>query len=260
MRNSEQDNQILLEKIREYWNERIHDLEVATHPVGTEGFFEDLASYRFEKLHYLPEVVDFSGYRGKKILEIGCGAGIDLIRFAQGGARVTGVDLSETAIELAKKYFAYKQIKGELKVMNGEALAFKDGEFDMVYAHGVLQYTADAQKMAGEAFRVLKPGGRFIGMVYNRHGWLNVMSRFFKVGLEHEDAPVLDKYTIRELRGLLSQFSKVRIVPERFPVKSRLHGGLKGLLFNTLFVGAFNALPRSWVRKSGWHLMVFAEK
>ena len=35
------------------------------------------------------------------------------------------------------------------------------------------------------------------------------------------------------------------MVYERFPVKSRLHGGWKGLAFNTLFVGAFNALPRS---------------
>jgi hypothetical protein len=124
----------------------------------------------------------------------------------------------------------------------------------------VLQYTADAQAMLDEARRILKPGGEFIGMVYNRRGWLNVMSKFFKVGLEHEDAPVLDKYSIEEFRRLLSRFSEVEIVPERFPVKSRLHGGVKGILFNTCFVGAFNALPKSWVRRSGWHLMAFAKK
>ena len=124
---NEKEHQILIEQIQNYWNERIHDLEVATHPVGTEGFFGDLADYRFEKLHYLPNVVDFGGYRGKKILEIGCGAGIDLIRFAQGGARVTGIDLSETAIDLAKKYIAFKSLKADLNVMNGEAMAFKEG-------------------------------------------------------------------------------------------------------------------------------------
>jgi len=257
---NEQEYKILIEQIQNYWNERIHDLEVATHPVGTEGFFKDLADYRFDKLHYLPKIVDFNSYQGQKILELGCGAGIDLIRFAQGGAVVTGVDLSQTAIDLAKQYFAFKHLKADLRVMNGEALEFKDDTFDVVYAHGVLQYTADAQKMAEEAYRVLKPGGTFIGMVYNRNGWLNVMSRFFKVGLEHEDAPVLDKYSIGEFKQLLSAFSEVEIVPERFPVKSKLHGGLKGLLFNTFFVGAFNALPKSWVKKSGWHLMAFARK
>jgi hypothetical protein len=52
----------------------------------------------------------------------------------------------------------------------------------------------------------------------------------------------------------------VRIVEERFPVKSRLHGGWKGVLFNTFFVGTFNALPRSLVRRFGWHLLAFCSK
>jgi hypothetical protein len=114
--------------------------------------------------------------------------------------------------------------------------------------------------MITEARRVLKPGGQFIGMVYNRKGWLNVMSKFFKVGLEHEDAPVLEKYTIKEFRKMLALFDSVRIVPERFPVKSRLHGGVKGFLFNTIFVGAFNCIPKPLVRRAGWHLMGYARK
>jgi SAM-dependent methyltransferase len=249
-----------IEAIRSYWNERIHDLAIAKHPVGTPEFFDELAEYRFDKLRYLPEVVDFNAYAGKMILEIGCGVGLDLARFAKGGAKVTGVDLSTTAINLAKQNFSQRNLPGEFKVMNGEALEFPDNSFDVVYVHGVLQYTDDANRMAAEALRVLKPGGEFIGMVYNRRGWLNVMSKFFKVELEHEDAPVLEKYTIREFRKMLSGFSKVKIVPERFPVKSRLHHGVKGFLFNTVFVGCFNVIPRPLVRRSGWHLMAFAEK
>jgi ubiquinone/menaquinone biosynthesis C-methylase UbiE len=249
-----------IEAIRQYWNERIHDLAIAKHPVGTSEFFDELAEYRFDKLRYLPKVVDFNGFAGKTILEIGCGVGLDLARFAKGGAKVTGVDLSTTAINLAKQYFGHQKLQGEFKVMNGEALEFPDNSFDVVYIHGVLQYTDDARKMASEALRVLKPGGRFIGMVYNRRGWLNVMSKFFKVELEHEDAPVLEKYTIGEFKKMLSGFSKVKIVPERFPVKSRLHHGVKGFLFNTVFVGCFNIIPRPLVRRSGWHLMAFAEK
>ena len=106
----------------------------------------------------------------------------------------------------------------------------------------------------------MKPGGEAIFQVYNRVSWLNALSKLMKVGLEHEDAPVLLKFSIRELEALLSGFREVRIVPERFPVKSRLHGGWKGLLFNTMFVGAFNALPRSMVRRFGWHLLAFCRK
>ena len=64
-----------------------------------------------------------------------------------------------------------------------------------------------------------------------------------KVPLEHEDAPVLGRYSAREFRALLTGFREIRIVEERFPVKSRLHGGWKGFAFNTMFVGTFNALP-----------------
>jgi hypothetical protein len=80
-----------------------------------------------------------------------------------------------------------------------------------------------------------------------------------KVDLEHVDAPEYHKYSIGEFRRLLDGFSRVTIVPERFPVKTRLHRGLKGALFNTGFVGAFNALPRAWVRRFGWHLLAFCE-
>ncbi len=254
-----QTNETIL-KIRQYWNERIHDLAVVKHPVGTLGFFDDLDEYRFDKLRYLPRVVNFSGYAGKKLLEIGCGAGIDLVRFAGGGADVTGVDLSQTAVDLARKNFSLRNLGGDIRVMNGEALEFPDGVFDAVYAHGVLQYTADIQKMIDEALRVLKPGGEFICMVYNKKGWLKFMSRFFKVELEHEDAPVLNTYTIGEMKGMLSGFSGVRIVPERFPVRSRLQKGAKAFLYNTFFVGLFNCIPRPLVRRTGWHIMAFARK
>ena len=251
----------MIEQIASYWNHRIHDLEMTDHPVGTLAFFDDLDDYRFDKLRYLPQLVDFSAYRGQRLLEVGCGIGTDLVRFARGGARVTGVDLAETAIDLARKNFALHTLAvEELRVANGEALPYADATFDVVYGHGVIQYTADAAQLIRECHRVLKPGGTGIFMVYNRVSWLNALSKVMKVALEHEDAPVLKKYSIAEFRDLLKPFGEVQIVPERFPVKSRLHGGWKGVAFNTFFVGTFNALPRAWVRPLGWHLMAFCRK
>ncbi|MBN1249986.1 MAG: class I SAM-dependent methyltransferase [Anaerolineae bacterium] len=249
-----------LAEIRDYWNLHIHDLAIATHLVGTPGFFRELEEYRFDKLHYLPRIVDFSAFQGKKLLEVGCGIGIDLVRFAHGGATVTGVDLAEVSIDLARKYFAHEGLSADLRVMNGEALEFADGSFDVVYAHGVLQYTANAQKMIDELHRVLRPGGQAILMVYNRVSWLNLLSRVMKVELEHEDAPVLRMYSIKQFRGMLVPFTEVRIVPERFPVKTRLHSGIKATLYNDLFVKGFNCLPMGVIRPFGWHLMAFARK
>ena len=249
-----------VDEVRSYWEKHIHDLEITKHPVGSRGFFEDLDQYHFEKLHHLLRLVDFNGYRGKAVLEVGCGAAVDLARFAKGGAVCTGVDLANSAIDLAKANFAQQGLTADLRVANGEALPFPDNSFDYVYAHGVVQYTADPQRLVDEVRRVLKPGGEALFQVYNRISWLNALSKLMKVGLEHDDAPVLLKYSIGEFRQLVSGFSQVRIVPERFPVKSRLHGGWKGAIYNGLFVGTFNLLPKTLVERFGWHLLAFCRK
>ena len=167
------------------------------------------------------------------------------------------MDLSETALELAEENSRHANVTMRLEPANGEDMPFEDDTFDVVYGHGVLQYTAEPQKMIAECRRVLRSDGVAIFMVYNRISWLNGLSKLMHVELEHEDAPVLKKYSIAEYRALLSDFNDVRIAPERFPVKSRLHKGWKGFAFNNLFVGTFNTLPRSWVRPLGWHLMAF---
>jgi SAM-dependent methyltransferase len=248
------------DEVRQYWERHIHDLEITKHPVGSRGFFDDLDQYHFEKLHHLLRLVDFDGCRGRNVLEVGCGAGVDLARFARGGAHVTGVDLAASAIDLARANFSQQGLAGDFRVADGEQLPFGDGAFDLVYAHGVVQYTANPRRLVEECRRVLTPGGRAIFQVYNRISWLNGLSKLMKVGLEHDDAPVLLKFSIGEFRRLLEGFREVRIVPERFPVKSRLHGGWKGTVYNGVFVGTFNALPKAVVRRYGWHLLAFCEK
>ena len=253
-------NNSLLTSIATYWDEHIHDLAITTYPVGTPEFFRQLDEYRYEKLYYLPRLVKFSAYKGKSVLEVGCGAGIDMVRFAHGGAKVTGIDLSKTAIDLACKNFEQSEQNADLRVMNGERMQFADNTFDVVYAHGVLQYTADSAKTIDEIHRVLRPGGEAILMVYNKYSWLNLMRKVTRVPLEHEDAPVLKKFSVSEFKQLLHPFQDYRIIPERFPVKTKLHSGWKAHLFNTVFVKVFSLMPRRWIRPFGWHLMAFAIK
>src|SRR4029079_14648279 len=112
--------------VRKYWNQHIHDLEITTHPVGSPGFFADLDQYHFEKLHHLLELVDFNGYAGRRVLEVGCGAGTDLARFAKGGAVVSGVDLSSSAIALAPSNFEPQGLQADLREADGEHLPFAD--------------------------------------------------------------------------------------------------------------------------------------
>ena len=248
------------EEIRQYWDTAIHDMQMTQAPEGSPQFFADLAAYRYEKLAYLPEAVNFAAYRGKRVLEVGCGVGIDLARFAADGALVTGIDLAPRAVALAQQNFRHNNLDGDFRVMDGEAMTFANESFDMAYAHGVLQYTANPRRMVDEIHRVLAPGGTAVFMVYNRHSWLNALSLVTQVDIEHVHAPVIRKYTDAEVRRLLERFAAVRIRYERFPVKTRLHHGIGGRLYNAAFVPLFNTIPRSLVRPLGWHLMVYATK
>ncbi|HWO42415.1 MAG TPA: class I SAM-dependent methyltransferase [Candidatus Eisenbacteria bacterium] len=247
-------------EVRRYWDTHIHDIGMSANPVGSPAFFRDLELYHYEKLSYLPELVSFPAYRNRRVLEIGCGLGIDLARFAAAGAVVTGIDLSPVSVELAAKHFSQRGLRADFRVMDGEALAFPDGSFDVVYAHGVLQYTPDPVRMVGEMLRVLENGGEAIVTVYNRYSWLNFLRCLMNVKLEHEGAPVFRKYSRGEFRRLLRDFSHVRLFVERFPVKTKLQRGAKAWLYNELFVGLFNSIPRTLVRPFGWHLIAKAVK
>jgi SAM-dependent methyltransferase len=246
--------------VRRYWDAHIHDLDVTSHAPGTPGFFADLDAYHFEKLHHLLRLVDFDGWRGRTVLDAGCGAGVEVVRFARGGARVIGLDLSERAIELAAKNLTAQSLTAALVVGDAESLALASESVDFVYAHGLVQYAADDRRAVAECYRVLRPGGTAIFQVYNRISWLNALSKVMRTPLEHEDAPVLRRYSAAELRALVAPFAKVELIPERFPVKSRLHKGWKGAVYNAAFVGTFNALPRAWVRRFGWHLLAVCIK
>ena len=249
-----------LDAVRQFWNDHVHDWKVARSKVGTKEFFEEIEEYRFEKLSYLPRRVDFNGYAGKRVLDVGCGVGNDLSRFVRGGANVVGIDLAKHSIELARSNFKYRGLRGEFHVMNGEQLDFPDGCFDLVYCHTVLHFTPHPDRMIREINRVLKPGGQAILMTVNRHSWLNFLHKTLKVEIDHLDAPVFHQYTQREFRKLLSPFANIEIVVERFPVRTKVHEGWKAKLYNGLFVDVFNTLPRSWVRRSGHHLLAFATK
>ena len=136
-----------LQRVRRYWNAHVHDWKVAQSEVGSKAFFEEIAEYRFEKLSYLPRLVNFDGYRGQRVLDVGCGVGNDLARFAEGGAEVVGIDLAETSIDLARRNFRQRGLAGEFQVMDGEQMDFPDDSFDLVYCHPVLHCTPRPRRM-----------------------------------------------------------------------------------------------------------------
>jgi SAM-dependent methyltransferase len=249
-----------LAAVKAYWSEQVGHWPIATAPEGSAAFFAQTEAYRFEKLDYLERRIDFAGFAGKRVLDLGCGLGNDAARFAQGGALVTGVDIAPRAVELARTNFAQRGLPGTFLEGDGEALELPAASFDLVYCHTVLHFTPEPARMVREIHRVLEPGGQAILMGVNRRSWMRLMHRLARVEIDHLAAPVFHWFSREEFAALLAPFAEARVVVERFPVRTRVHKGLKARLFNTLFVDAFNALPRAWVEGFGHHLLAFARK
>ncbi len=246
--------------VREYWNAHVTDWPITDREPGSPAFFAETEAYRFEKLDYLDRVVGYGDHAGEAVLDVGCGLGNDTARFARSGAKVTGIDIAPRAIELARANFAQRGLDGRFLLMDGEAMGFDDGSFDFVYCHTVLHFTPHPERMIEEIHRVLKPGGTALLMAVNRRSWMRLMHRLAKVEIDHLKAPTFHWLGRAELEAMARPFARTRVVVERFPVRTKIHRGLKARLFNTLFVDLFNALPRGWVGGTGHHLLVFAEK
>ncbi|MGH9904195.1 MAG: class I SAM-dependent methyltransferase, partial [Pyrinomonadaceae bacterium] len=161
----------LKERVRAFWQANPCGTKFADAPPGSRRFYELVEEHRYRKEWHIPQAADFAGARGLKVLEIGCGLGTDGARFVAAGADSTGVDLTEAAIELARKRFALISLPGKLRTADAESLDFENDSFDLIYSHGVLHHTPDIGRALPEIHRVLRPGGRAIVMLYHRNSY-----------------------------------------------------------------------------------------
>jgi ubiquinone/menaquinone biosynthesis C-methylase UbiE len=161
----------LKERVRAFWQANPCGVKFADAPPGTRKFYELVEAHRYTKEWHIPIAADFKSARGLRVLEIGCGLGTDGAQFAEAGADYTGVDLTEAAVELARKRFETFGTTGKFETADAEQLQFEDNSFDLVYSHGVLHHTPDTAKAIREVHRVLRPGGRAMVMLYHRDSY-----------------------------------------------------------------------------------------
>ncbi|HPL82739.1 MAG TPA: methyltransferase domain-containing protein [Candidatus Omnitrophota bacterium] len=156
------------QEVEKFWNE---------NPCGASAYFSGSAKRdaftaiekeRYAKQDKIAAYASFGSYKGKRVLEIGCGIGSDGIQFARAGAFYTGVDVTEAAVAISRERFELFNQKGEFIKINAEKLPFADGSFDYVYSFGVIHHSPCPEKIVSEINRVLKPGGKITVMLYNR--------------------------------------------------------------------------------------------
>jgi SAM-dependent methyltransferase len=165
------DNSKLKEQVRAFWQEHPCGTKFADAEPGSRRFYELVAEHRYGKEWHIPAAAGFALAKNLRVLEVGCGLGTDGAQFAKAGADYTGIDLTQAAVDLAKRHFELFQLPGTFRIADAEHLDFPDNSFDVVYSHGVLHHTPDTAAAVREVHRVLRPGGKAVVMLYHRNSY-----------------------------------------------------------------------------------------
>lgn len=265
--------EVLKGDVKAFWNSTPCGTHLAKEKEASMAYFRRLEELRYRKFpynySYLIKKVGFNNCKGKKVLEIGCGVGTDSVQFARGGAIVTGIDLTPSAIEIAKKRFKLFGLKGDLRVSDAENLPFENNRFDLVYSFGVLHHTPDTQKAINEVYRVLKVGGKAFVMFYHKKSFEYIA--LLAKGIIHPanwghsiqdivnyetelnknkngpSNPLTQMFTRREARFMFRKFSNV---------KTSIHWLRIPILGRLILPQFIYPLGRLF----GWHIIIEAKK
>jgi len=164
-------NSTLKDRVRAFWQENPCGTKFADAPPGSRKFYELVEEHRYHKEWHIPAAAGFGQASNLRVLEVGCGLGTDGAQFAKAGAIYTGIDLTDVAVDLARRRFDLFQLPGTFRVADAERLDFPDNTFDIVYSHGVLHHTPDTAAAVREVHRVLRPGGKAVVMLYHRDSY-----------------------------------------------------------------------------------------
>lgn len=235
---------------------------------GAAWFAHEPGAQPFSKL------IDYAGLSGKRVLEVGCGAGAISAQFAKSGADITAIDLTSRAVALTRRRFEIFNLPGDVRQMDAERLEFPDGTFDFVWSWGVIHHSANTGAIVAEMCRVLKPGGEAHIMVYHRRSmnfWVNLMLiRGLLLGglLRHSVQGLCDKYT----DGLIAKYYTPpqmramcgahfrRVETEVYGQKNEVWQISPGALKNVLVGATPDALARWLTRRFGGFLLTRAVK
>ena len=211
-------------EVQEFWD-RASCGEELYLPHRTVNGYADQADQRYELEPYIVPFADFDRWKGKQVLEIGVGLGADHQRFAEAGAKLSGIDLTEQAIRHTTLRFKLYGLRSQLRTGDAEQLDFSDNRFDLVYSWGVIHHSPNTKLAATEIMRVLRPGGHFKVMIYNKHSIIGFML-WLRYGLlsgqpfrslddlyaNHLESPGTKAYTKKEAVQLFVGSEKLRIV------------------------------------------------
>lgn len=262
--------QTLKDSVKNYWNQASCGTEFINKQKFSLEYFQAIEEFRYRIEPEIFAFAQFTRFHGKKMLEVGVGAGSDFLQWVRAGAQAHGIDLTTEAIENVKQRLAVYNLQAtELQVADAENLPYADNSFDLVYSWGVIHHSPDTPKCLAEIVRVAKPGGTIKIMIYNRRS-LFAFYRYLACGLfkgkpfksfksvlfEHQESPGTKAYTFAETKKMIAQHP-VKIISLNAQVSAHDLLYYKGALVR--FFAYVAASLFGW-RRVGWFMTFELEK
>jgi 2-polyprenyl-3-methyl-5-hydroxy-6-metoxy-1,4-benzoquinol methylase len=265
--------------VQRYWDARPCNIRHSAKAVGSREYFDEVEARKYFVEPHIPAFADFDRWRGKRVLEVGCGIGTDSINFARAGASLTAVELSGESLRIAAQRAEVMRVADRIRFVqaNAEELTsvLDDEPYDLVYSFGVIHHTPRPERALAEMRALMAPGGTLKLMIYHRRSWkvfwivaTQGHGRFWKTDelvAEHSEAqtgcPVTFSYTRGEARELVES-NGFRVedlhVDHVLPYRIRDYVEYR-YVKEPYFRWMPDQLFRAFERRFGWHLLVTAE-
>jgi SAM-dependent methyltransferase len=242
-----------LDDVREFWRSHVNNEYYTDATRASDRYFAEIEARRYQTHYHLRDLFDSLADSHGALLEIGCGIGLDSVQLALCGFDVTGIDLTEGALEVAAELARRREVMVDFRLGNAEALDEADRSFDAVYSFGVLHHTPNIEAAVREVHRVLRPGGTVYVMLYHRWSLVNLVHSALRLPYEsprhrRDHCPVVSTFGRRAARQLFGSFSTVE-VHSAYPFT---YG------FGPLCTRLPLPIRRLLGRVMGWHLMITA--
>jgi SAM-dependent methyltransferase len=180
------------------------------------AWFEEIEQKRYHRHGaWLTRALEFGRHPGESLLVLGCGLGTDAVQYARTGTNVTIATAPDEYPHVVRDNFARHALEAEFAALDGPLLPFADGAFDVVTWNALYDADRPDAVRVAELFRVLKPGGKLIGLFPARFDaafWQDVLLPLQRLWWRRPPDPATaPKTTARELRRVFAPFAEHRV-------------------------------------------------